>query len=433
MLEAARQGKRVVRLKGGDPFLFGRGAEEAQALRDAGIPFEVVPGVTAGLAAAAFAGIPLTHRIHSSAVALVTGHECPDKSKSLLDWPALARFPGTLVFYMGTSRLGLIVQQLLDHGKPPDTPAAVVRWGTTGQQRTVEAPLSGLVAAVGEARLKAPAVIIIGRVVGVRSQLSWWEQRPLMGRHVLVTRPQQQAADLIHQLEVLGAVVDTMPTVEIREPEDWGPVDRALAQLAHYQWLAFTSANGVHALVRRLRQTGRDLRALGPLRLAAIGPGTAEALRTYQLDADLVPGRFNSEGLAEELRAQAAGQRILLARADRGRDVLRQELRAVAEVDQIAVYAQADVQAVDPGVVERLSAGVISHVTLTSSNIARSLHQLLPEPARARIKTGAVKLVSISPETSRAIRDLGWPVAGEASEYTSAGVVEALLSLANSS
>lgn len=431
LIDNARQGKRVVRLKGGDPFLFGRGGEEAEALREAGIPYEVVPGVTAGLAAAACAGIPLTHRLHSSAVALITGHEHPSKAQSMLDWQALARFPGTLVFYMGIARLPQIARALIENGKDPATPSAVIHWGTTGDQQTVEAPLHDVTRAVQAAGLTAPAVIVIGSVAALRPQLAWFEQRPLFGKRVLITRPRHQAGDLAHRLEDLGAVPFLLPTVEVREPADWSPVDEALANLPRYHWLVFTSANGVHALIRRLRHLGRDLRALGSLQLAAIGPATAEALRSYQLEPDLVPAVFRSEALAADLKARAAGQRVLLARADRGRDVLRQELATVATVDQVAVYSQVDAVEADAETLDCLRRGEIDYITLTSTNIAAALFRLLDAPARARIELGAVKLVSISPVTSAAVRELtGWPIAAEAAEYTIDGLIEALVALA---
>jgi len=431
MIAAAREGKRVVRLKGGDPFVFGRGGEEADALRQAGIPYEVVPGVTSGLAAAACAGIPLTHRDHASAVALVTGHENPAKPESAIDWAVLARFPGTLVVYMGIAHLAQIIQTLLEHGKPADTPAAVVQWATTGDQRTVEAPLCDLAGAVQRAGLAAPAIVLMGPVVGLRPRLAWFEHRPLFGRRVLLTRPRHQADDLARRLEQLGAVTFNLPVVDIRAPVDWAPVDRGLANLGRYGWLVFTSANGVHALIRRLRQTGRDLRALGSVRLAAIGPATADALRSYHLEPDIIPAEYRSEALAAALRERACGQRVLLARADRGRDVLREELAAVAEVDQVAVYSQVDVVGPDPHLLDCLRRGEIDYVTLTSSNIARAFVRALDAPCRARIETGKVQLVSISPVTSAAVRELGLPVAADAAEYTAAGVAEALIALAH--
>jgi uroporphyrinogen III methyltransferase/synthase len=431
MIEAARQGQRVVRLKGGDPFVFGRGGEEAAALRQAGIPYEIVPGVTAALGAGAYAGIPLTHRQHASAVAFVTGHEKPDKTDSFLDWPALARFPGTLVVYMGMARLAHIVETLIAHGKSAQTPAAIVHWATTGRQRTLTATLEQLPAAVQQAGLKAPSLLVLGSVVSLRAELAWFEARPLLGRRILVTRPRHQAGGLIARLEELGAVVSLLPAVEIREPDDWTAVDRALGNLSAYQWLVFTSANGVEALIRRLRHVGRDLRALGGLRLAVIGPATADALRRYHLEPDLMPDAFDSESLAAALKDRVAGQRVLLARADRGRELLREQLANVAEVEQVAVYSQVD--AIAPGceALEELRLGEIDCVTLTSSNIARSLIRALDESTLQLLRSGAVRLVSISPVTSAAIRDLGLPVAAEARQFTTEGVVQALIALAN--
>jgi uroporphyrinogen III methyltransferase/synthase len=429
MIDAARQGKRVVRLKGGDPFLFGRGGEEAEALRQAGIAYEIVPGVTAALGAA-YAGIPLTHRLHASAVAFITGHEDPTKTESGLDWAALARFPGTLVIYMGMARLPQIVQALLAHGKAPMIPAAVIQNASTGEQRTVEAPLAELPPAVAAAGLKAPALIVIGSVVSLREQLTWFERQPLFSKRILITRPRHQSSDLIYRFTHLGAVPLLLPTVEVRELPDWSAVDQALTDLASYHWLVFTSANGVHAFVRRLRQLGHDLRALGHLQLAAIGPSTGDALRAYHLEPDLVPDEYRSENLAAALKERAVGQRLLLARADRGRDLLRQELAAVATVDQIAVYSQVDVAIADPEVLSELRDGRIDYVTLTSSNIARALDRLLDNACKTRLVSGQVRLVSISPVTSAAIRELGWPVAAEAVEYTTAGVVEAVVRLA---
>lgn len=431
LIAAARQGRRVVRLKGGDPFLFGRGGEEAEALRQAGIPYEVVPGVTAALGAAS-AGIPLTHRDHASAVALVTGHEDPLKRESSLDWEVLARFPGTLVIYMGRSRLSAVVQALLAQGRSPETPVAVIHWATTGRQQTVTAPLGQIAAVVQQAGLTAPVVVIVGAVVSLREQLAWREQLPLFGKGVLLTRPRGQALALARQLEQLGAAVWLLPVIEVAEPLDWGPVDRALEQLSSYHWLVFTSANGVHALLRRLRQRGQDLRALAGVRLAAIGPRTAETLRSYHLEPDLVPPRYCSEELAAALAPRVAGQRVLLARADRGRDVLPRLLAEVAQVEQIAVYRQCDLVQADPAVLEALRQGAIHYVTLTSPSIARAFVALLDPDSRRLLEQRQVQLVALSPVTGAALRELGLPVAAEAQEYTQAGLVTALLHLARS-
>jgi uroporphyrinogen III methyltransferase/synthase len=433
VIDAARQGKTVVRLKGGDPLIFGRGAEEAEELRAAGVAYEIVPGVTAALAAAATAEIPLTHRSAASAVAFITGHENPTKPGPGLDWPALARFPGTLVVYMGMARLDLIANVLIENGKPADTPAAVVALAGTGDQRRVTGRLDGLAEAVRADGLTAPAVIVIGPAVGLAPDLSWFEARPLFGKRVLVTRPRQQAGDFIRKLELLGAVPFVLPGVDIQPPASWAEVDQRLERLGEYDWLVFTSVNGVQSFLGRLRETGRDLRALATVKLAAIGPGTADALRTFQLEADLIPAEYRSESLAAELGRRAAGQRILLARADRGRDLLRTELAKVATVDQVTVYRQSDAVPRDGIVHDALRRGEIDFVTLTSANVARSVLRTLDEIGRARVHAGDLRLVTISPVTSAAVVELGYPVAAEAREYTTDGLLQALVELATTS
>lgn len=431
LIEAARKGQTVVRLKGGDPLLFGRGGEEAEALRQAGILFEIVPGVTAALGAAAFAGIPLTHRLVSSAVALVTGHEKLGINPGHLDWKALAHFPGTLVVYMGLARLSPMIHDLVRYGKALDTPAALVHWATTGEQQTLEATLGELPHLAQAAGITSPSLVIVGPVVRLRNTLAWFEHRPLFGKRVLVTRPRQQSLDLVRRLEELGAVAFALPAVDIRPPDDWAPVDQAIDRLAEFHWLVFTSANGVRSFLERLPKCGKDLRVLGNLRLAAIGPKTADALQTYHLEPDVVPERFQSEDLALALKGVLQpGQRVLLARADRGRELLREELGAVAAVEQIAVYSQVDAVPRDHPILDNLRRGGIDYLTVTSSNIARALFHALDEPALARLTSGQVRVVSISPVTSEAVRQMGVPVAAEAAEATMEGVVEALIHLA---
>ncbi|MDB5307067.1 MAG: cobA [Gemmataceae bacterium] len=433
LIEKGRAGKTVVRLKGGDPLVFGRGGEEAEALRSAGVGYEIVPGVTAALAAGAFLEIPLTHRNYASAVAFVTGHELPNKTGNLLDWKALAVFPGTLCIYMGVARLPVIVAELLKHGKDPDTPAAIVERASTGDQRAVQTRLADLEDARRNAGLEAPGLIIIGDPVAHRPPHSWWEARPLFGRRVLVTRPAHQAGEMVRKLEHLGAVVYRMPAVEVREPADFGPVDLALDQIrrAEWDWVVFTSANGVHALLRRLDALGRDLRALGGVKLAAIGPKTADALREYRLRADVVPdATFSSEGLVAALRPHVGGTRVLLARANRGRDLLRDELGRVAAVEQVTVYDQVDSVAPGAGVLDHLRRGEIRYITLPSSRIAQNLLGAFDETIRDRVIRGEVQLVAISPETGKAVREMGYPVAAEAIEFTADGLIEAVVKLA---
>jgi uroporphyrinogen III methyltransferase / synthase len=427
LIETAQQGKCVVRLKGGDPFLFGRGGEEAEALTAAGIAYEVVPGVTAALGAAAYAGIPLTHRDFASAVAFITGHENTAKSESGLDWENLARFPGTLVVYMGLGRLATIAQTLVSQGKPADTPAAVVCAGSTGDQRTVVGKLCDIGAAVQAAGLISPALLLIGPVVALRQRLAWFERRPLFGRRILVCRPRDQAGELVQRLEALGAVPLMMPVVEIHPPPDWSAVDTTIERLAAFHWLIFASVNAVHSFIGRLQHRGRDLRVLGNLQIAAIGPATSAALRDYRLQADLVPDDYRGENLAAALKPLVAGKLVLLARADRGRDLLREVLQTVAHVEQVAVYSQRDVAQPDSAVLDQFRNGEIYDVVLTSSNIARSLFRLLDEACLAHLRMGRTRIISISPVTSAAVRELGWPVAAEAVVHTMDGVVQAIL------
>jgi len=434
LIEAAQAGKVVVRLKGGDPLIFGRGGEEAEALRAAGLTFEIVPGVTAALAAGAFLEIPLTHRSYSSAIALVTGHEPPNKPSNKLDWKALAAFPGTLAIYMGIAKLPAIVSELIKHGKDTGTPAAIVERASCGEQRAIYGTLQTIEATRKAAGIEAPGLVIIGEVVSHRSSSPWSENRPLFGRRVLVTRPAHQAAGMIRKLESLGAVVSRLSVIEIREPADLVALDRSLEQVreGNWDWLLFTSANGVDAFLNRLEKMGRDLRDLGGIKLAAIGPKTAAALRKYRLRADVVPeSTFSSEGLAEALEPHVVGKRVLLARANRGRELLRDELAKVAaRVEQVTVYDQVDSVSVSTGVMDALRRGEIRYIALPSSNIARGVLGTFDETIRGRVERGEIRLVAISPETGKAIRELGYAVAAEAEIFTEDGLISAIVKLA---
>jgi uroporphyrinogen III methyltransferase/synthase len=434
LIESARAGHTVVRLKGGDPLIFGRGGEEAEALRSANVTYEIVPGVTAALAAGAFLEIPLTHRNYASAIALVTGHEPPNKPGNKLDWQALAAFPGTLAIYMGIAKLPIIVAELLKYGKAPATPAAIVERASCGEQRAIYASLETLEATRRSAGLEAPGLILVGEAVAHRPPRPWSESRPLFGRRVLVTRPSHQAMAMVQKLEALGAVVFRLSAIEIREPADLAPFDQALEQIqaGYWDWLVFTSANGVDAVLNRLEKRGRDLRDLGRIKLAAIGPKTAAALRKYRLNADVVPSAtFSSEGLAEALRPHVSGKHVLLARANRGRDYLRDELTTIASiVRQVCVYDQVDLVSPTPEVIDALRRGEIKYVLLPSSNIARGILATFDETIRGRVERGEIRLVAISPETGRAIRELGFPVSSEADVYTEDGLIEALVRLA---
>jgi len=431
LLEHAKAGKVVVRLKGGDPLVFGRGAEEAEFLRARGIPFEFVPGVTAGVGVTTYAGIPVTFRGVSSAVAFVTGHQDPASlardDRSRIDWSALARFPGTLVFYMGVTHLDSIRRALVQEGKSPETPAAVIESGTLPTQRVIVGSLSDIVERARENNARPPALLIVGDVVEQRQALAWFESRPLFGQRIVITRPRDEALSDAAPLEELGAEVLIAPMVEIHPPDDFAPLDDAITRIADYDWIVFTSGNGVRGFFNRLLlEREGDIRALGKAKLAAIGPATAEALAEYHLKADLIPPSYRSESLAEALAKVAAGSRILLARADRGRTILQDELSRVAKVDQVTVYRNVDAEEISESVVKRLEEGSVDWITLTSPAIARRLHALLSEEARSRVGRDA-KLASISPITTEAATALGWEVVVEASEHSWDGLTRALL------
>jgi len=435
MFEAARSGLRVVRLKGGDPLVFGRGGEELEALQQSGLPYEVVPGVTAALATAAFLDLPLTHRLHTCALAFITGHELPGKPHSRIEWEHLAKFPGTLAIYMGVARLPIIVSELQKHGMPGDTPALIAERVSTGEMRSTLATLNTLEASRRTAGLEAPGLILIGEVARYRAAPSWFEARPLFGRRVLVTRPKHQAAEMVRKLERLGAVPFVLPTLEIRPAPDPAAVDAVLARLrSDFDWVVFTSANGVSSIAERLQATGRDLRAFGSVKLAAIGPKTAAALEHLHLKPDIVPASaFIAEGLVEALREAVRGQRVLLVRANRGRDHLPKELAKIATVESLAAYEQIDAVDSQSEVYASLRRGEVEFVTLLSSNSARALLGSFEETLVGRVLRGEMKLIAISPETARVVRELGFPVAGEATTYTADGVIDAIGRVVSSS
>jgi uroporphyrinogen III methyltransferase / synthase len=424
LVEHARLGHRVVRLKGGDPYVFGRGGEEAEHLRSQGVPFQVVPGVTAGLGATAYAGLPVTHRGDASAVAFVTGHDDPTRP-GRLDWSSLARFPGTLVVYMGVTRLASICRTLILEEKSPDTPAAMIRSGTLPSQRTVVGTLADLPELAKSAGIGPPALLVVGDVVARRPGLDWYEGLPLFGQRILVTRPSDEAERSVEALEILGAEALVAPMVSILPPESFEAVDSAIGRLDSFAWLVFTSSNGVRQFLDRLDALGLDLRALGRVKVAAIGPSTAEALASYRLKADLVPGSHRSEGLIEALRPEVAGRRVLLARADRGRALLQDELGRIAHVEQVTTYRNVDAESIPADVLSRIEGGSVDWVTLTSPAIAERFHGLLTDSARSKIGR-EVRLASLSPVTSAAIERLDWPVAVVAAVHTWDGLVDAI-------
>jgi uroporphyrinogen III methyltransferase/synthase len=409
LLEHAGAGKQVVRLKGGDPFVFGRGGEEALVLREAGIPFEVVPGVTAGVAAPAYAGIPVTHRELASGVAFITGHEDPAKPDTAIDWSALARFPGSLVFYMGVRALPRIAERLVAEGRPADEPVAVVERGTLPGQRTVVATLADVAERAASAGIRAPAITLVGDVARLRESLAWLEARPLHGRTVAVTRARAQASALAARLRALGADVVEAPAIRIR------PLEAELPDLRGYDLVCVTSPNGAELLLDRLR----DARELAGVTVAAIGPGTARALRARGVAADVVPDRAVAEGLVAALESVPV-ERALIARAAEGRDVLPDALRARgAEVDELALY-ETVAEPLDDAT--RAAAAGAEYLTFTSASSVRFF--------AAAAGDGALRgprIVSIGPATSDELRRHGAEPDVEAAPHTPDGLVDALL------
>ena len=406
------RGRAVVRLKGGDPFVFGRGGEEAEALAAAGVSFEVVPGITSAIGAPAYAGIPVTHRGTSTHFTVVTGHEDPAKESAGVDWDALAKAGGTLVILMGAGRAGDIAARLVAGGRAPETPVAAVRNGTRPDQRTLRATL----ATIADVGIRAPAAIVVGEVAGL--DLAWFETRPLFGRSVVVTRAREQASELRRRFEGLGAQVIELPAIAIE------PVTFDLPGLDRYRWLVFTSANGVAAFFDRgVAPAGLDARALAALRIAAIGPGTAAALGERGLRADLLPERFVAESLLEAFPAPAAaGERVLLTRAEKARDVLPTGLSERGYAVDVLVVYRTVAATPDPDVLERVRRGEVDALTFTSSSTVTNLCDLLGE-----VPSPQPLVASIGPVTSKTALERGLRVDVEAADHTIDGLVDALL------
>ena len=426
LIDRARQGKAVVRLKGGDPFVFGRGGEEGEVLADAGIPFEVVPGVSSAVAVPAYAGIPVTHRSLASSVAILAGHEDPSKGDS--EWAKLTTGVDTLVFLMAVANLPTIVRRLIESGRRADTPCAVIRWGTTGEQVTLTGTLQTIGDAVSRAGLTAPAIMVVGQVVALRDRLNWFETKPLFGLGILVTRARAQAAVLTRKLEEAGARVIECPVIQIQEPDHWAPCDQAVQRLPDFQWIVLTSGNGVRAFLGRLRRLGHDVRALAGARVAAIGPETGEECRRGGLDPDLIPGEYRAEGLLDALRPHVtAGTEVLIARAAEARDVLPKSLEAMgARVTVVPVYRTVPSKEGAELAREALGQRLVDVVTFTSSSTVRNFMALLDARDRNEL-FGGVTVASIGPVTAATVEEYGLQVAIVASAYTIPGLVEAIV------
>ena len=427
LVDRARKGRCVVRLKGGDPFVFGRGGEEAMALEEADVDFEVVPGLTAGLAVPAWAGIPATHRNVSSAAGLVTGHHAADTDESPLDWRALADWRGTLSFYMGVSKLDQICERLIEHGKDEQTPAAMIQWGTTPRQRTVQGTLETITARARKEGIEPPAILIVGPVVNLRDGIAWYEAKPLFGRAIVVTRPREQGLRTASALEELGAEAIMMPTIRVTPPADPAPLRSVLNGVDGYDWIILTSTNGVEHFFRFLNESGRDARVLAGVRICAIGSATAENLRAHGIRADMVPDRFTTRGIlnAFEQMVDVASLKILCPRSDIAPPDLVDGLSAMgARVDEVEAYGVVPDRSGAARVADMLEDDELSWLTFTSSS---TVSNFFAEIGHEVVERASVRIASIGPRTSDALREEGFAADVEASPHTTDALIEAIV------
>ncbi|MEA4858593.1 uroporphyrinogen-III C-methyltransferase [Solidesulfovibrio sp.] len=426
LVAMAKSGKTVARLKGGDPYVFGRGGEEAEELVAAGCPFEVVPGVTSAVAAPAYAGIPITHRSFCSSVSFITGHEDPTKAESSLNWKAFATSGSTLVFFMGVKNLPHITENLMAAGMPGDTPAALVRWGTTCRHKSLVATLATMPEEAARHGFAPPSLFVVGGVVSLRDTLSWYEKRPLLGQGVVVTRSREQASDLVRLLADQGACCHEFPALEIAPLADPAPVHAAIDRLFNYDWVIFTSANGVKCFFAAIDAKGLDARAFAGIRLAAIGPATAEALAARGLTADFLPERFVAEAVVEGLLALGvAGAKVLIPRAREAREVLPEKLaEAGAEVTVLPVYDTRPVDRDPAEIVAAMEAGEIRYVTfISSSPVTNFFARISPEV----LKAAKVKTACIGPITAKTLGEYGFTPDVVAAAYTVPALAEAVI------
>lgn len=426
--EKATEGLIVARLKGGDPFIFGRGGEEVEVLVNRGIEFEIVPGVTSAIAAPAYAGIPLTHRKFTSTLTFVTGHEDPTKGETRIDWAALAKDSGTLVFFMGVKNLPRITRRLIDNGKSAGTPIALVQWGTTTKQATVTGTLDTIVERVEEAGITAPAIIVLGEVVRLRKTMKWFERRPLLGKTIIVTRAREQASDMIRILSDWGASCLEYPTIDIVPPDDWTLLDDAIAHLSDYDWIVFTSVNGVKYFFDRLFQKGLDVRALNRMRTASIGPATEKRLAAFGINSDIVPESYRAESVVDAFRHEnISGKKILLPRAEEARPILPVELTQMgAVVDEITVYRTRIADHNRNELLEHLTAKTANLVTFTSSSTVKNFKALLP-PERFQDLIEELTVASIGPITTDTAKSMGFEVHIEPDAFTIPDLCKAIV------
>ncbi|MBT3880547.1 MAG: uroporphyrinogen-III C-methyltransferase [Candidatus Scalindua sp.] len=427
LVDKANENKIVTRLKGGDPYVFGRGGEEAIVLRENNILFEVVPGITAAIASPNYAGIPVTHRTCTSTFGLITGHEDPTKDQSDVDWEKLSTGLGTLTFYMGIKNLPNIVNQLVKHGRSKDTPVAVIRWGTTTHQQTVTGTLSNIVEVAKD--IKPPAITIVGEVVNLRDQLNWFESRPLFGKTIIVTRSRDQASEFSEQLIELGANVLEYPTINITSPDDFGPLDRELDSLESTDWLIFTSVNGVDAFFNRIFELGRDVRDLKGVKICSIGPSTTERIKGFHVSIDCQPPKYVAESVVEALKKveELKGKRFLMPRTDIARSYVPEELRKLgAEVSDIVAYKTVLATDGDNIVLDKLKDGEVDIVTFTSASTVKNFVKIIGEDNLSAFKNN-VQFASIGPITNESAEEMDIDISIKAEEYTIPGLVQAIV------
>lgn len=427
IIEKARTGKTICRLKGGDPYVFGRGGEEAEELVEAGIDFEVVPGITAGVAAPAYAGIPVTHRDHTTSVCFITGHEDPTKEKSGHNWSVYGQSNSTLVFYMGVKNLPMIAENLMKHGRPADTPVALVRWGTRCNQTSMVSTLENVAEDAKARGFKAPSIIVVGGVCSLHDKLGWFEKKPLLGKGVVVTRAREQASGLVKIMRDLGACVYEFPTIAIEPMDNDAEVEEHLLQLGRWDWLVFTSVNGVKHFWKRLEEIGLDSRMLGGIEVAAIGPATADALRERGIIPDFVPEKYVAEHVVEGLlKLGIQGKNVLIPRAKVAREVLPEELtKAGCNVKVLPVYETKLAEESGEAIEEAMALGKINYVTFTSSSTVENFFDLV----RKETVKGCpeVKIASIGPITSNTLSGFGFEADVQPEDYTIPGLVGAIL------
>ena len=426
IVKKASEGKMVVRLKGGDPFIFGRGGEEAQVMAESGIDFEVVPGVTSAIAVPAYAGVPLTHREHTASVAFITGHRRFDTKEAPVQWEGLAKGVGTLVFLMGMTNLSHICGKLMEHGRSPDTPVAVIRWGTTPFHRSVTGTLSNIADIVKEKGFKPPAIIVIGTVVALREQLNWFERLPLLGRRILVTRTRAQSSELVRLLERRGAGCVECPAIEVKPPDDLSGLDAAISKLGTYDWIVFSSPNAVKYFLERVFEKGHDIRVLGNARIACVGASTADCIKGYHLDVDLVPENFRAEGLVEAFsRLDMDSRKVLVPRAAKAREVLPRGLEEMGAEVTVATAYQTVTPELRQDVVEILQDEDVDVLTFTSSSTVRNFFKMVPEKLRERILSRA-KIACIGPVTARTAEEQGLVIDIQPEKSTIKDMVDAI-------